>query len=132
MLDTNILRYLMKNQPTSIATRINSLAPDDNVSMSFVTYAEPIKGVVRSERPAMNRQNLAKLTRQIPVLFDVSRATCEQYAEQFSRLKIAGSPIGGNDLWIASHALVEAAILVTNNTREFAHITGLALEDWVA
>lgn len=80
MLDTNVLRYLMKNQPTSIATRINSLAPDDNLRMSFVTYAELLKGAVRSERPAINRQNLAKLTRQIPVLFDVSQAMCEQYA----------------------------------------------------
>jgi tRNA(fMet)-specific endonuclease VapC len=43
---------------------------------------------------------------------------------------LAGTPIGGNDLWIACHALAEGAVLVTNNTDEFARIEGLALENW--
>lgn len=56
---------------------------------------------------------------------------CAHYAEQSVRLKAAGTPIGGDDLWIACHALAEKATLVTNNVREFQRIDGLALVNWV-
>ncbi len=42
-----------------------------------------------------------------------------------------GTPIDGNDLWIAAHALAEGAVLVTNNEAEFGRIEGLAIENWV-
>lgn len=32
---------------------------------------------------------------------------------------------------IAAHALSQKSTLVTNNTREFARVPGLALENWV-
>jgi hypothetical protein len=32
---------------------------------------------------------------------------------------------------IAAHALSQQSTLVTNNTREFARVPGLALENWV-
>jgi tRNA(fMet)-specific endonuclease VapC len=38
--------------------------------------------------------------------------------------------IGGNDLWIAAHALTERLTLVTNNEREFRRIAGLRIENW--
>lgn len=57
---------------------------------------------------------------------------CRPYAEQFTRLKNAGTPIGANDLWVACHALAEEATLVTHNSREFCRVSGLQLEDWAA
>jgi tRNA(fMet)-specific endonuclease VapC len=68
----------------------------------------------------------------VAVLYPAGPAICQHYAEQFTRLKDAGTPIGANDLWIACHALAESATLVTNNTREFQRVEGLRLEDWVA
>jgi len=41
------------------------------------------------------------------------------------------TPIGANDLWIACHALAEDATLMTHDTRKFARVVGLRLEDWV-
>jgi len=46
-------------------------------------------------------------------------------------LAAAGAPIGNNDVAIAGHAIAAGAVLVTNNTREFARVPGLTLEDWV-
>jgi tRNA(fMet)-specific endonuclease VapC len=46
-------------------------------------------------------------------------------------LKRCGTPIGANDLWIASHALALGATLVSHNLREFRRIEGLQLADWV-
>lgn len=130
-LDTNILIYLIKNQPPEIVDRVDALPEDDTLCMSFVTYAELLHGAERSTRKARVLRRLEALTQQVPVLYPSSTAICRHYAEQFTRLKASGTPIGGNDLWIACHALADEATLVTHNTREFARIESLKLEDWV-
>lgn len=130
MLDTNTLIYLIKHKPPSVAERINALGDGDELCMSFVTYAELLKGAERSTRKAEVLRRLDGLVRQVPVLYPMGSAVCEHYASQSARLKLLGTPIGGNDLWIASHALAVAATLVTNDTREFARIEGLRLENW--
>lgn len=131
MLDTNILIYLIKNKPPSIAERINALDKNAALCMSFVTYAELLKGAERSTRKARVLSQLNQLTEVIPVQYDTNPSLCQHYAIQFTLLKTAGTPIGANDLWIACHALSQNATLVTHNLREFERIAGLTLEDWV-
>jgi tRNA(fMet)-specific endonuclease VapC len=41
-----------------------------------------------------------------------------------------GTPIGPNDVLIASIALANDLTLVTNNRGEFSRVPGLKLEDW--
>lgn len=130
MLDTNTLIYFIKNKPASVAARIDALGEDDVLCMSFVTYAELLKGAERSTRKSEVLRRLDALTRHVPVLFPTGRAICEHYAVESMRLKEAGTPIGGNDLWIACHALAEGAMLVTNDVGEFSRISSLALENW--
>lgn len=131
MLDTNILIYLIKNKPPEIAERINALDPSDELWMSFITYAELLKGAERSTRKSEVLKRLTELTRSLPVHYQISELLCEHYATHFTRLRNAGTPIGANDLWIACHALSEDCTLVTNNLKEFRRIKGLSLENWV-
>lgn len=131
LLDTNILIYLIKNQPPAIGEQIDALPEEDSLRMSFVTWAELLKGAERSTRKPEVLRRLDALARQIPVNYPTGPAICRHYAEQATRLKERGTPISGNDLWIACHALAEDATLVTHNTREFKRITGLRVEDWV-
>jgi len=132
MLDTNTLIYLIKNKPESVALRVNELEKDDELCMSFFTYAELLKGAERSTRKDKVLRNLDQLVRQIPILYKTSSVICEHYAVQFTRLKVKGTPIGANDLWIACHALADNSVLVTHNTKEFKRILGLQVEDWVS
>lgn len=132
LLDTNILIYLIKNQPPGIARRVDALPQEARLCMSFVTWAELLKGAERSTRKRVVLRRLDALARQVTVLYPGGPAICQHYAEQFTRLKDAGTPIGANDLWIACHALAERAKLVTHNTREFQRIDALKLEDWVS
>jgi tRNA(fMet)-specific endonuclease VapC len=132
LLDTNTLIYLIKNKPAAVAEHVNTLNDDDMLSMSFFTFAELLKGAERSDRKADVLLRLDQLIRQVPVIYDTGRALCEHYADHFNRLKLAGTPIGANDLWIGCHALALDAILVTNNLREFERIEGLRLENWVS
>lgn len=132
LLDTNILIYLIKHQPQAVAQRVDALPEDARLCMSFITWAELLKGAQRSIRKAEVLRRLEALTRQVAVLYPTGPAICQHYAEEFTRLKDAGTPIGANDLWIACHALAERATLVTHNVREFRRVAGLRLEDWVS
>jgi len=131
MLDTNILIYLLKNKPPSVAEHINNLDKDAVLCMSFITYAELLKSAERSTRKQQVLRQLKQLTQIITVLYDAKPSLCEHYATQFTQLKAAGTPIKANDLWIACHALSQNATLVTHNVREFERVVGLRLEDWV-
>ena len=62
--------------------------------------------------------------------FDDSCA--EIYGKIRADLAEAGTPIGSNDIQIASIALVNDLILVTHNVKEFSRIEGLKIEDWEA
>lgn len=132
LLDTNILIYLLKKQPPEVADKINALDADDQLVMSFVTWAELLMGAERSTRRAKVLKQLDKLAQQVPVIYPSKSSICEYYAYQASQLKRRGTPIGANDLWIACHALAAEATLVTHNLREFQRIEGLKLEDWVS
>ena len=132
LLDTNILVYLIKNQRPELAQRVDVLPEDARLCMSFITWAELLKGAERSTRKADVLRRLDQLSRQVPIRYPTGPAICRHYAEQATRLKDQGTPIGANDLWIACHALAESATLVTHNTREFQRVGGLRVEDWVA
>jgi tRNA(fMet)-specific endonuclease VapC len=132
MLDTNILIYLLKHRPPAVAVRLDALDADDTVCMSFITFAEMLGGAERSSRKPEAVRRLEQLRRLIPVAYPGGSSICLHYAEQFTRLRATGTPIGANDLWIGCHALAESATLVTNNEREFRRLAGLAVENWAA
>ncbi|MCK6435110.1 MAG: PIN domain-containing protein, partial [Aquabacterium sp.] len=96
LLDTNILIYLIKNQPPGIARRVDALPQEARLCMSFVTWAELLKGAERSTRKPEVLRRLDALARQVTVLYPGGPAICQHYAEQFTRLKDAGTPIGAN------------------------------------
>jgi tRNA(fMet)-specific endonuclease VapC len=54
----------------------------------------------------------------------------DQAAAEFTRLKASVKQVGTQDLKIAAIVLSVGAILVTRNQRDFARISGLAIEDW--
>jgi len=53
------------------------------------------------------------------------------YAEIRADLIKKGQLIGANDLMIAAHARSINAVIVTNNVRDFGHVKGLKLENWM-
>lgn len=132
LLDTNILIYLLKNRPPRMAERIDALADEDTLAMSFITWAELLQGAEGSQRPEATLAKLDALARQVQVLYPDGPAICRHYAVQATALRRHGTPIGANDLWIACHALALGATLVTHNVREFQRIEGLPLADWAA
>ncbi|MGA2798923.1 MAG: hypothetical protein ABSE63_15195 [Thermoguttaceae bacterium] len=73
-----------------------------------------------------------RLIRLIAALseWDIARWS-EQAANEFTRLRKERIRIGTQDLKIASLALVNNALLLSANLRDFDRVPGLHVEDWV-
>ena len=130
LLDTNICIYISKYHPLEVIKRFERLQVGE-AAMSLITYGELRYGAERSQYRDKALQKLARLIELLPVLsLDVSVA--EHYSRIRATLVKAGTPIGGNDLWIAAYALALDLTLVSNNLKEFQRVAGLKLENWVA
>lgn len=128
MLDTNMCIYLMKNQPAEVAERFAQCRVGD-VVMSAITYAELDYGVAVSADSQRDSLNLAALVEDIPVAaFDAPAAV----AYGPIRLATRNSKNDHLDKLIAAHAVSLSAIVVTNNTKDFAKYPGVVLENWLS
>ncbi|MCL2655616.1 MAG: type II toxin-antitoxin system VapC family toxin [Coriobacteriia bacterium] len=61
---------------------------------------------------------------------DFGKECAAAYAKIKADLMQRSLKMGPNDLMIAASALAIGATLVTNNTKDFARVEGLALENW--
>jgi len=129
LLDTNICIYITKQKPLSVLRKFESLTPGD-VGMSIITYGELHYGAVKSNMPQKSESLLQELTRYILPMVPPENIA-NHYGSIRSFLEKQGQIIGGNDLWIAAHALAIDAILVTNNIKEFSRVPHLKIENWV-
>lgn len=129
MLDTNICIFLIKRRPEGVIHKFMEQEPGDIV-ISSITYAELAHGVEKSTAKERNQIALTMFLSEIPVIpFDDLAA--QEYGIIKAELHKRGTPIGPMDTLIAAHVKSLGLILVTNNTREFARVNGLGLEDWV-
>jgi len=128
LLDTNAWIAYLDPKPNLIKTRIAKY-PEPQILLCDVVKAELLYGAYKSARV---EQNIAKLEILFSVVnslpFDGNAAL--EFAKIRSYLAKQGTPIGPYDLQIAAIALAHNLIVVTHNTREFARVPELILEDW--
>ncbi|MBU0621771.1 MAG: type II toxin-antitoxin system VapC family toxin [Gammaproteobacteria bacterium] len=129
LLDTNICIYIKNHRPAEVLARFAKLPPG-KVAMSAITYGELCFGAERSSKSKESHSILEQLITLIPVL-PLDETASVHYGKIRQHLQVSGKPIGNNDLWIASHALANKLILVTNNVAEFERVPGLRVENWV-
>jgi tRNA(fMet)-specific endonuclease VapC len=91
--------------------------------------AELLYGAHRSAHQAQTLIQVQAFCRPFQSLAFDDRAA-EEYGRIRAHLDGLGTPIGPNDLMIASIALAHGLTLVTHNTSEFSRVPGLKLEDW--
>lgn len=129
LLDTNICIYIINAKPPTVLARFQQYRLGD-IGLCSVVAAELAYGVAKSGS-ARNRQALDMFLAPLTVLpFD--ETSIWVYGDLRADLERRGTPIGSLDTMIAAHALSQRATLVTNNTREFAKVPGLQLDNWVA
>lgn len=130
LLDTDTLSEIVKGQNIGVLRRMAATQLGD-VALSVITRGEIIYGLQIKAPKSVARQKLEKLLEAI-VTLAITKEVADQYGALRARLRVQGTPIGPNDLWIAAHAKALNLILVTNNVREFSRVKHLNLESWAA
>lgn len=127
LLDTNICIHIINARPPAVLQRFRQYRMGE-VGLCSVVAAELAYGVAKSGS-ARNREALAMFLAPLTILpFD--EAAVWSYGALRVELERRGTPIGALDTMIAAHALSQQALLVTHNTREFARVPGLQLDNW--
>ncbi len=129
MMDTDTCIYLKNRRPPVIAERFRTLHWGE-VVMSMITYGELYSGAMKSRESDAALKNLQLLGERLPVQ-PMSLEVAQTYGIIRSTLEMQGKTIGGNDLWIAAHALTLGLTVITNNTDEFGRVPGLTVENWL-
>lgn len=101
--------------------------------VSEITIAELLFGVANSAphwQPRQRQQIIEFRELFAEQVLPIASAL-EIYAEQKANLRRLGRPIDEFDILIGSTALAHSLTLVTHNTKHFANMANLVLEDWV-
>jgi tRNA(fMet)-specific endonuclease VapC len=128
LLDTNIVSDLVRNPQGRCAAKIAAVG-EQNICTSIIVSAELRYGAAKKRSPRLTRQ-LEEILGALNVISFEPPAD-GAYGRVRAALDAAGTPIGGNDLLIASHVLALNLTLVTDNEREFAHVQELKIENWL-
>ena len=129
-LDTHAWAAYLRQSHQALVARLQQQSTT-SIALCSIVLGELNYGAERSDpsKRAFNYRLIAQLRAQfISLPFDDLAA--EQYGKERARLAALGTPIGPNDLMIASIALAHRLTLVTHNTSEFSRVVGLVLEDW--
>jgi len=132
LLDTNTISYFLRDYSEPLTARLLACDPA-SLAISTISAGELSYGLAKlgmNRRAGILGTKLSKLLRIVSVL-PLCPPAAQHYATTRTFLESQGTPIGGNDLWIAAHALALELPLVTNNVREFSCVPGLQIENWL-
>jgi tRNA(fMet)-specific endonuclease VapC len=138
LLDTDhltLLKYPDSPRYTALTARMEASA-DQDIGTTIISVEEQWRGwlaVIGREREVTRQVRaylellalLDFLGRWTVLPFDDPAAAC------FGRLRDDGVRIGTMDLKIASIALVQNALLLSANLRDFQQVPGLRVENWL-
>ena len=134
ILDTNIVTFSQHGNP-HIAQRAK-IVGISNIFITTVTLEEQLKGRLAAISRCATKPELLPIAHQN--LLITQRYFCnmnlldfhESACECFKKLRQQKINIGTQDLRIAAIALVNDAILVTQNYKDFIKVPDLKMEDW--
>ena len=127
-LDANAVIALLNDGDSRAARRARSHKPGE-IGICAVVAHELFYGAFKSQR---TEQNVALVDRIGFEVLDLDKEDARKAGEIRAFLALRGTPIGPYDGLIAGQALARDLILVTHNTREFARVPQLRIEDWEA
>jgi len=131
LLDMPVLSQPVRDRPLPGVMDRWSRLQDDAFCTSAICLAEVLQGLRERESPKYWRRYRELLEDRYPVLpFDA--AVADAFSALAVEMRRRGQPRPALDLMIAATARHNGLILATLNTRNFAGINGLVVEDWAA
>lgn len=137
LLDTDHLSVLTKRQATGHALLIERLEnADEPLAIPIVCVEEQCKGwLAKIHRMRDIHQQIApydRLTEFFNFLAEWDMVSLDAAAaDAFDQFRSQKIRIGSQDLKIAAIALTQNALLLSANLRDFRHVPGLRVENWL-
>ena len=130
-LDTNAVIDVLNNASSLARLRIHrTIGMDRHIAISSIVLFEIRYGAMKSARPERNVRRIADFLVGPIAVLPFEPGDAEEAGDIRAAVERAGTSIGPYDLLIAAQARRRGALLVTANTREFARVPGLDIEDW--
>lgn len=139
LVDTDhatFLKYPESERGRRFIERLSAAGEAEVVGVAIVKVEERMRGwlaVIAKERTALRQ---VAGYRELARLFDFYQefeivAFDEAAAQQFDTLRGQRLRLGTRDLKIAATALVNNALLLSANRRDFERVPGLRIENWL-
>ncbi|MCK4711014.1 MAG: type II toxin-antitoxin system VapC family toxin [Gammaproteobacteria bacterium] len=131
LFDTDTITNIVKPHPSAkLLHRLEKISRSQQF-VSTITILEIVYGAEKSQRPEFHLNNLETIL--LPAVNIVSFDTKAAYicGRIRAELEKQGKPLDLADLEIASIAIANDLILVTNNVRHFKRLPLLKYENWL-
>ena len=128
LVDSDMLIYFLKGKQDAV--EILSKIPTDNLYTSRINYTELIFGVYNSSRVEKNLEIIKPFLDNFNIL-EFDEASSVIFAKEKAKLKKNGNIIADMDLMIASIAIENDCILITNNTKHFSRVNNLKIKSLI-
>ncbi|MBI1928308.1 type II toxin-antitoxin system VapC family toxin [Candidatus Poribacteria bacterium] len=137
-------RYILESNTVSAILRGHqgvhhriTLVPAERIFLTVVSAFENLRGWFAQVNKQQPTEQLVRVFNRILQLLDYyGRSQVLPYdmaaATKYEELRRQHRRLGRDDLRIAAIALVQDAILVTQNVRDFVAIEGLRVENWLS
>lgn len=138
VLDTDhvtVLRYPEDVRYESLLSRLKKVA-DQGVVLTVITVEEQVRGWLAKIRKAKSpEQQIHPYERLTNLVQFLAKWRIEAFdgaaVEKFKVLKRDAKTIGTQDLKIASITLINDALLLSANLKDFEKVPGLRVENWL-
>jgi tRNA(fMet)-specific endonuclease VapC len=131
LLDTDICIHLINRRAgfERVLRRLSGRSLGE-ICISAISVSELRFGVAKSAHGSTNADALDAFLARFELLdYPVEAGT--SYGKIRADLERSGTPIGNNDLLIASHAMAIKANIATGNVSEFQRVKGLKVLNWL-
>ena len=128
-LDTNIITAFLKNDSRVVERVSDYLEFFDKLTINIISYYEILRGL----KDLGNEEKLRRFDNFIQEneLIFITKDIIEKAAEIYAYLKKEGNLIEDADILMASTAIVEDVVLITNNLKHFKRVKDLSLDNWL-
>lgn len=129
LIDTDIISYFLKGNEKVFLRFQEYLKDFDRINISIITYYEIVSGLTfkNAEKQLQIFEEFCSTARIINLSKDSIKVAAEIYANQRKK----GESVDDIDILIASIAISNDLVLVTNNIKHFGKIDGLEVDNWI-
>lgn len=125
LMDTDWIVHWL-NGKKNIVKRVKELR-EEGLGISMISIAEIYEGIFGSKDPERHEKTFKEFLTGVIVL-EITKEICKKFGELRNELRQRGELIGDFDLLIASAALINNLIILSDNVEHYKKIKGLKFE----